>query len=251
VGPEWMFRRPIAHRGLFDLQNHPENSLAAFRQAVSYGIPFELDVQLTKDGHVVVVHDADLGRLTGEHVLVSDLNLSTVRQLRLGTTDEHIPMLHEVLEIANNCPFIIDVRRWAGARSAGLEKAIAAEVREYDGPFALQSFDPLAVFMLRRLVRDRPVGQASGSLRSAGRIASILGQAMLTNVLTRPAFISYELSELPNSWVSFWHRLGIPVLAWTVHSAIEETRAVRLADNFFFDGYLPNVYNESPPEVSP
>lgn len=252
---EWMFRSPIAHRGLFDTQAHPENSLAAFRRAVSYGIPFECDVQLTKDGHLAVVHDADLGRLTGEHVRVADLELSVIRGLRLGDTDEQIPVLREVIEIADGCPFVIDVRRWGGTRGvglerAGLERAVAAEVDGYHGPFAVQSFDPLTVLRLRRLIHDRPVGQASGSLSSAGRITSILGRAMLTNAFTRPAFISYELSELPNFWVSFWRRLGIPVLAWTVRSASEQTRVAGLADNFFFDGYLPDIYQQAPPKAS-
>lgn len=224
--------------------------MAAFRQAVSYGIPFELDVQLTKDGQLVVVHDADLGRLTGQHVRVADAELSAIRKLRLGSTDERIPLLSEVVEIAGGCPFVIDVRRWRGARSADLERMVAAEVRGYDGPFALQSFDPLAVLRLRRLFRNRPVGQASGSLHSAGRVASVLGRAMLTNAVTRPTFISYELSELPNSWVRFWHHWGISVLAWTVQSAPEERRAISLADNFFFDGYVPRVYHAVPPRMS-
>ena len=58
----------IAHRGLFD--NHseaPENSLAAFRKAVDQGFGIELDVQLTKDGKLVVFHDFDLKRMCGIH----------------------------------------------------------------------------------------------------------------------------------------------------------------------------------------
>jgi hypothetical protein len=67
---------------------------------------------------------------------------------------------------------------------------------------------------------------------------------MITNLITRPAFISYELSALPSAWVRFWRWLGIPVLAWTVQSAEAQERACKSADNFFFDGYLPSVYEE-------
>ena len=64
----------IAHRGLFD--NHseaPENSLAAFRKAVDQGFGIELDVQLTKDGKLVVFHDFDLKRMCGIHKKLTEL----------------------------------------------------------------------------------------------------------------------------------------------------------------------------------
>jgi glycerophosphoryl diester phosphodiesterase len=247
--PEWLTSRPIAHRGLWDTQDNPENSLAAFRQAASQGIPFEFDVQLSADGQLAVVHDAVLDRLTGERLRVGDLDRASLRRLRINGTGEHIPTIAEVLEIADGTPFVIDVRRWHGAGRGELEKAVAEAVRGYEGPFAVQSFDPLAVLRLRRLVGDHPVGQASGHLRSAGRVARSVGRAMITNALTRPAFISYELSALPSVAVNFWRRLGIPVLAWTVQSAAAEEQAAQVADNFFFDGYLPGIYDKSPPST--
>jgi glycerophosphoryl diester phosphodiesterase len=245
--PDWLTTMPIAHRGLWDTPDHPENSLAAFRRAASLGVPFELDVQFTADGQLAVVHDANLERLTGERRRVADLDLAALRRLRVLGTGELIPTLGEVLEVADGTPFVIDVRRWQGAGQGGLEKAVAVAVRGYQGPFAVQSFDPLAVFRLRRLVNDHPVGQASGHLHSAGRTAALFGRAMITNAFTRPAFISFELSALPSAWAGFWRRLGIPVVGWTVRSAAAEKRAAQLADNFFFDGYLPSVYGQRPP----
>lgn len=239
---EWLTLSPIAHRGLWDTAEFPENSLAAFRKAVALGIPFELDVQLTRDGQLAVVHDTDLERLTGKPCAVADLDLADLKRLRIGDTGERIPLLAEVLEIAAGVPFVIDVRQWRGPRTGAIEEAVVAAVRDYDGPFALQSFDPLAVLRMRRLAEDHPVGQASGNLRSAGRLARMLGRPMFTNAVTRPSFISYELSALPSSWVRFWRRLGIPVLAWTVRSLAMEKNAVRVADNFFFDEYLPHAY---------
>ena len=53
----------IAHRGIFDNQVIPENSLAAFRKARDYHFPIELDVSLTKDGVLVVFHDKNLQRM--------------------------------------------------------------------------------------------------------------------------------------------------------------------------------------------
>lgn len=252
VAPEWLTMRPIAHRGLWDTSDRPENSLAAFRRAASLGISFELDVQLTADGELVV-HDADLERLTGERLRVADLGRAALRRIRILGTGERIPTLRQVLEVADGTPFIIDVRRWHSAGPSGptgpggLEKAVAAVVRGYQGPFAAQSFDPLALPRLRRLLGDHPLGQASGHLHSAGRLTALAGRAMITNAVTRPAFISYELDALPSRRVTLWRRLGIPVLAWTVQSVVSEQRAAKVADNFSFDRYLPAVYERDRP----
>lgn len=82
---DWLVTRPIAHRGLFDA-DRPENSLAAFRKAALRGIPFELDVQLARDGLLVVEHDADLARLTGEKIETPDVDHSQLRRLRIGSS---------------------------------------------------------------------------------------------------------------------------------------------------------------------
>ena len=63
----------FAHRGLHDLNKGiPENSLAAFRAAAEAGYGAELDVQLSKDGEVVVFHDDTLNRVCGIKGRVAD-----------------------------------------------------------------------------------------------------------------------------------------------------------------------------------
>ncbi len=243
---QWLVTRPIAHRGLFDERaGRPENSLAAFRYAASLGVPFEFDVQITSGGVPVVVHDRDLARSTGWSGTVRELDDARLRELRLGSSEERIPTLDQVLaEVGGRVPIIVDVRRWRGAvRGDGLEEAVARRLRDYPYPAALQSFDPLAVLRLRRLLADRPVGQVSGGLRSVGPVLRALGRMMLTNTLTRPDFITYDLTELPSAAVGFWRRVDRPLLAYTAHSPVDARRAASLADNFFFSGYLPGEYS--------
>ena len=75
--PERMPKVYYAHRGLHDnISDAPENSLAAFQKAVDAGYGIELDVQMTADGKVVVVHDFNLKRISG--VLLTDSD----RQIR-------------------------------------------------------------------------------------------------------------------------------------------------------------------------
>lgn len=240
----WLTSRPIAHRGLYDeADGRPENSLAAFARAAELGVPFEFDVQLTRDGHPVVLHDADLDRVVGRTTgRLRDLTLAQVARLRAGPAGAPIPTLEDVLELVDGrVPVVVDVRRWGFDRVPALERAVADRLRGYRGPVATQSFDPVAVGRLRGLLPDVPVGQASGSLPSAGPVRAALGRLMLTNALTRPDFLTYELAELPARPVSFWRRPDRPLLAYTVCSAADERRAARLADGYFFAGYLPDL----------
>lgn len=83
----------IAHRGLFDNDSEaPENSLAAFRKAVDQGFGMELDVQLTKDGKLVVFHDFDLKRMCGVHKKLTELTYAELEQYSLKNSTEKIPL---------------------------------------------------------------------------------------------------------------------------------------------------------------
>ena len=88
-----------AHRGLWD-RSIPENSLAAFSQAVARGYGIELDVRLSRDRRVMVFHDEDLLRMCGVSGKVSDYTYTELRRLRLLGTDQTIPTLEEVLALA-------------------------------------------------------------------------------------------------------------------------------------------------------
>ena len=71
----------IAHRGLFNNKDIPENSLSSFKKALDKNIPIELDVRLTKDNVLVVFHDTNLKRLTGLDKKVKDVSYSVIRKL--------------------------------------------------------------------------------------------------------------------------------------------------------------------------
>jgi len=93
----------FAHRGLHSRDKTvPENSLEAFRLAARQGYGVELDVQLTRDGHVVVFHDATLDRVCGVEGRVDELTYGELCKLRLCGSEYGIPLLSEVLAVIRN-----------------------------------------------------------------------------------------------------------------------------------------------------
>jgi glycerophosphoryl diester phosphodiesterase len=240
----WLTSSPIAHRGLYDeAAGAPENSLPAFRRAADRGIPFELDVQLGADGSLIVWHDAKVTFPDGTAAAVDAITGNDLKKVRLGRTDEPVPTLSQVLEaLDGRVPIVLDVRRYRFDRHAHFERAIVDEIRNYLGAIALQSFDPLAVYRFHRFTSDRPVGQASGELPSANAIIASVGRAMLTNFVTRPDFITYEIARLPSFWTNLWRRRGVPLLAFSIEDERAEQRAIALADNYFFANFLPRRY---------
>lgn len=91
----------IAHRGAHN--NFPENSISSIREAIEIGVDIvEIDIQHTKDGHLILMHDKTIDRTTNGVGLVEDYTLNEIKDFRLrntdGTlTDERIPTLEEVL----------------------------------------------------------------------------------------------------------------------------------------------------------
>ncbi|CAM5275039.1 glycerophosphodiester phosphodiesterase family protein [Streptomyces abikoensis] len=241
----WHLSRPIAHRGLHGgPEGAPENSMAAFLRAAAHGVPFELDVQLTRDGALAVVHDAAVRLPSGRELPVTSLTLGDLRALASTEPGATGPAtLPEVFAaVAGRVPVMVDVRRWGLAGAAGLERAVTGAVRRYDGPVAVQSFDPRTVYRLRRALPGVPVGQIAGALRSAPPLLRPLGRSMATNAVSRPGFLSFELDALPSRALRFWQRRGLPVIGWTVHSPEQERAARESVTNVFFSGYLPLAY---------
>ena len=105
MSPELSTPIILCHRGAKNYA--PENTLPAFKTAIELGADgFELDTQLTSDGHVVVYHDPSVDRTTNGHGKLSSLTLAQVRELEAGSffsekyRGEKIPTLDEVFEIA-------------------------------------------------------------------------------------------------------------------------------------------------------
>jgi glycerophosphoryl diester phosphodiesterase len=93
----------VAHRGL--LRHAPENTLANFRACLELGLGFEFDVQKTRDGHLVCIHDDTVDRTTNGRGKLAEMTLDELRRLDAGSwfdprfAGERVPTVEEVLKL--------------------------------------------------------------------------------------------------------------------------------------------------------
>lgn len=234
----------FAHRGLHNLEKGiPENSMAAFSEAVSRGYGIELDVQLTKDGQVVVVHDFDLNRICGIKKAVSDCTYEELKHQNILGTKEHIPLLKDVLKLVNGkVPLIIEIK-YKKLRNPVCRKT-AQILDEYSGVYCIESFHPLVLLWFRKFRPDICRGQLAMNFhRDDEKFHPIyyFPRHLLLNFLTKPDFIAYDHHAKTAISLTLCRVLfGIPCYAWTVKSIKELYACERTFDYFIFEGFLPN-----------
>ncbi|MFP4055068.1 MAG: glycerophosphodiester phosphodiesterase family protein [Phycisphaerae bacterium] len=246
--PRWIVERPIAHRGLHEADaGIPENSLAALEAAVAAGYPIELDVRILADGNVVVFHDHTLARMAGDGRRIDTCTAEDLRPLRLTGSDQHIPLLGEALAtIEGRVPILIELKNpFRGDRS--LERAVAAALGDYEGEWAVVSFNPFSLRWFRKHLPEVPRGQLACDFDRLGEELEVrlpqwkraLLARLLLDGLSRPAFLAYHEGSLPAGAVERKRRRGLPVLAWTIRDGRQEARARRFADNIIFENCRP------------
>lgn len=231
----WLARRPIAHRGLHDLnRSRWENTLSAFEAAAARGYAIECDVHLAADGVPVVFHDGDLARLTGTEGFVWQRSSAELGALRVGGTADHVPTLAQMLAlVAGRVPLVIELKGIPG-HDEGLVAAVASLLAGYDGRAAIMSFDH---WLVRRFASDAP-GIPAGLTAWGEKPHEIEAHfSMLGNGIS---FVSYGVVHLPNPFVAFVReRLSMPVITWTVRGQAEVDRTFAHADQMTFEGFEP------------
>ncbi len=127
----------IAHRGFSS--RAPENTMAAFKTALEFGVDgLELDVHLSRDGEVVVCHDERVDRTTNGHGFIKDLTWPELQKLDAGSwfdlkfSKERIPKLQEVLELVEGINILLNIELKTDIfRYPGIEKKVIRMVKDY------------------------------------------------------------------------------------------------------------------------
>lgn len=230
----------IAHRGLHSRDKSvPENSLSAFRAAAEAGYAIELDVQLSKDGEVVVFHDDTLDRVCSVHARVDELTLAELKALRLCGTEETIPLFTEVLSAVRGRSAIVCELK-DGKRNRELCRKTYDIISSYDGDICIESFNPMIVGWFRVHASDLLRGQLAAPMREypstmSRPVVFALSHALF-NFIARPQFIAYKIGFRPVT-VRLSEFLGAMRVGWTSH----EPRNEKGRDAVIFEFYKPKL----------
>lgn len=124
----------------------------AFRRAVENGYGIELDLQLSVDGEVMVMHDYNLRRMTGCDKILKELTAAELQKLHLNGTEERVPTLKEVLDIVKGkVPLLIELK--GESTDVSLCPKANEILKDYSGKYIIESFNPL---MLNWYRKNRP-----------------------------------------------------------------------------------------------
>lgn len=226
----------IAHRG--DSANRPENTLVSFKSALDLGADLlELDVQLSKDGQLVVIHDGSVDRTTDGRGRVADLTLAEIRKLSAGYPKrfgdrfaaEKVPTLAEVLNLGRGrARLMIEIKKESVSDSEdddGIEARTVAAVRDarMASDVLLISFDRRA---LRRAQRLAPEIRRGHLFYRATPEEVVEGAKEVETDLVMPekGMLSEELSAAARA-------AGLKVATWVVDE-IEELKELARFDLF-------------------
>ena len=229
----WLKDRPIAHRGLHT-STVSENSLAAFDDAIAAGYCIELDLRLSADGEIMVIHDDSLQRVCGQAGRVSRLTREELRACKL-TNGEDIPTLAEVLSrVDGREPILIELKPARTSRQAA--ELMLPQLDDYAGEFAIQSFDPWLCRYVKQLRPDWQVGLLDNGLGfGPAWLRLALDKALIR--VCRPDFISYRLRAILPGMLDDFRARGTAVLAYGVFETqlADPASYLEQTDNLIFD----------------
>ena len=230
-----------AHRGLHG-NGRAENSMSAFLAAVEAGYGIELDIRLSSDGELVVFHDDTLNRVAGVDGRVDAYTAEQLGQMRLNGTDDGVPTFRDVLAaIDGRVPLLVEIKEDQG--SYKVSDAAAEMLKDYNGKYIVESFNPLSLGNFAKKLPEVPRGILSQNYQKDEKYRALkyrLLGALLLNRVCKPCFIAYDHRDSKRLSLRIVRRLfGAATLAWTVRSP-EEERAARDKgfDSVIFENYL-------------
>jgi len=238
----WIKEKAIAHRGYHDQNKKvPENSLKAFKKAIEKGYAIECDVNLLKDGTVVVFHDDDLLRLCNQPDRLEDLTYDDLKSCTLGNTDEAIPTLQQVLDLVDG-----QVELLIELKPNGDIYKLAANtyylLKNYKGIYAIQSFHPYIIRWFKDNAPEVLRGQIAEYFKEKkdmSKVKKFMLKRMVFNKKNAVDFINYNVINMPNRYLNKAKKKGIPIIGYTAKSIQEYKRIKSHYDNAVFEAFEP------------
>ncbi|MDY0404747.1 glycerophosphodiester phosphodiesterase family protein [Virgibacillus sp. 179-BFC.A HS] len=234
----------FAHRG--SLTEAPENTLSSIKKAVAHKAKgIELDVQLTKDNHLVVIHDHRFKRFNKNYGLVQAYTLAEIKQIDVGSSfskefaGEPLATLAEILEIVpRNTILNIEIKN-IPVIYPGIEETLIHCLAEHDrmDHILISSFDHVALKKVQELDPDIPIGMLfyyrllepwKYAKNSGLRVASIHPNVVYTD----------------KAFIAACHRYGYKVFPFTVNRMSQYRKLVEWGVDGVFSNN-PEIFTQS------
>jgi glycerophosphoryl diester phosphodiesterase len=222
----------IGHRGAAG--HAPENTIAAIRRGVSLGVDFvELDVQCTRDGRLVLMHDKLVDRTTDGTGLVSDMTWDELQLLDAGD-GERVPCLEAALTAANGHAGVI-----LEAKISGIAPAIHGVVRAstFSGPVIYASFLHAEILQIRKI---DPLARTMALMECV----PLSGAAFARDASATLVGLAFDSATA--EFIATLHDTGLEVLLYTVN----DPRLIGHAIDLGADGVISD-YPERVPKIRP
>lgn len=236
----------VAHRGAAGYA--PENTIAAFDKAVDMKADYiELDVQRSKDGELVIIHDTTVDRTTDGTGRVGDLTFDELRSLDAGSfkgeqfAGEKIPTFDEVLDrYRGKVGILIEMK--SPELYPGIEEAVAQELKErnLDKPqnnkIIIQSFNFESMKKMDNLLPEVPIGVLTSSKLH-------VTDSALQEFAKYADYFNPSYGLVTKDLVDKVHSLGMEIQSWTVRS--------HEAAQFLIDMKVDGIITDYPDYVDP
>ena len=237
----WLKHDLIAHRGLHKAdQSIPENSITSFKEAMKLGYSIELDVNLLKDGQVVVFHDHQLNRLFQMDKTLDELTYEDIKDLTFENGD-YIPLLKEALDLVDGkVNLLIELKPHGNV--VKLCENFMNIMKDYHGNFAVFSFHPKVVYYLKKHHPNVIRGQISEYFKDNDRMPKFmkfLMKRLFFNRFTKPDFISYGIYDMPNKYLDKNKKKGITIISYAARSQQDFDFVKSHYDNIVFEYFIP------------
>ncbi len=242
---KWLVEKPIAHRGLHNEKKEIiENCESAFKAAIRNGYAIECDIQLTKDGEAVIFHDDEIERVLDGKGMVKTFTVKELKKKKYRRGKDQIQTLGELLEqVDGSSTLVIEIKSLWDDDMTLSQRALEV-LADYNGPYALMSFDPHIVacvaerspVTVRGITADRVTDPYYNNISLARRLEM---QSFSHLSLTKPHFVSFDANGLPFAAVGEIRDRGHPVICWTIRSPEQAAKALRYADQITFEHYQP------------
>ncbi|MCQ6277483.1 glycerophosphodiester phosphodiesterase [Bacillus sp. V3B] len=211
----------IAHRGASSLA--PENTFAAFDKAVECNVDYiELDIQMSKDHKMIVMHDVTVDRTTNGSGSVFDLTLKELKKLDAGAwfhssfSGERIPTLQEVFKkYMGKTGLLIEIKH--PHLYPGIESRLGKVLKSHKNiqeKIIIQSFDANVIKRIKQHLPNIPTCLLLTGLEKITE-ESLRNYSKFANYVSLP---SYMLNSI---LVKKIHSYGMKVITWNVHSKRE------------------------------